>query len=263
MSAAISELEPSQISRLLTEVVERNYPISVELKDGSAWLRYKSRFLGLEEGNSPRLWIEAPEHIHDATEIDLLPSQRFIGGFTHRTDRFRFASAVVRAGEFQLAGGSTKGVMVTWPARLQRVQRRRHFRYEVPPNRPVTVRLWDGGLAWAEKALEEQVRPVYRGRLVDVSVGGSAVRLLPRQQPRWQSGDLVGMEFTLQPGDPPTRLEAIIRRISTPEGQPPEFGVQFFKLEESAEGRRTLDYLSHTLAEFERRTIRRQRVGLE
>ncbi len=264
MKARIHELDTEQARSLLTVVVERNYPLAIEMKSGSIWVRFKSRFLGHAGSETPVLWVEVPQNVDDNTGVTLGAGERFIGSFTFNQDRYRFASAVRRLGTFRLAGGmAVEGMMIAFPPRVQRVQRRKHFRCELPSTRTIAVRCWDGGLEHAAAALDAETRPLYHGRLLDLSLGGCRFRLGGGQDPRWDVNDTIGLAFTPDDHTDEIRSDAIVRRLTAAEGRPVELGVQFVGLERSAEGRRAMDHLSHTLAELERKVIRHHRIGLK
>ncbi|MCG3180543.1 MAG: hypothetical protein BIFFINMI_02905 [Phycisphaerae bacterium] len=262
MSASLTEIAGDQTAALLAEVVDRNYPITLELKLGSVWTRYKSRFLGQQTGRRPVLWIELPQKLEDNQSISLDAGQKLVASFTHSQERYRFVTAVLGGGDFELAGGlKTGGLRVSPPVAIQRVQRRSHFRYEIPLRAPIDVALWDGGHALREQ-VDKGTRPLYRAKLVDLSLGGARLRLLGGADPRLGAEDIIGMVFKLDSNGPELALDGRVCRVVRPPGSGIEMGIRFAGLGETAGGRQTLEYLSRALAEMERRTIRRLRMGL-
>ena len=204
MPSVVGQLKQADSTDLLTGVVERNYPIRLELKQGDTWVGYRSRFLGVapsDQADAPALWIEAPT-AEDERGNPLSAGQTFVANFALGQSFYRFTSTVIRLDQFELTGGqSVAGTLVEWPTEIEKVERRRNFRCDIPLSQPVEATLWPGGKNRKPASPKGRDR-VFRGRMVNASLGGSLVRLSGPDDPKLAFGSTIGMEFTLEPGGP-------------------------------------------------------------
>jgi c-di-GMP-binding flagellar brake protein YcgR len=106
-----------------------------------------------------------------------------------------------------------KGILLDFPQRLQRVQRREYFRVEAPIGAEITF--------LGASADKEQ------GVLSDLGGGGAAI-LIPKESPI-QVGDLLENVWIQLPTEKVQRREYF--RIGTPEGATISFGESFAKTE--------------------------------
>ena len=107
----------------------------------------------------------------------------------------------------------------------------------MPPDRFIAVKIWEGG---APSAVEPSW-PVCSGRLGNASVGGILVDVRVDQNPRLSIGDIIGVEITVTPGQPPLIAEAQYRHCATTSTNRLGLGFQFVGLEHGLPGRASLD----------------------
>jgi c-di-GMP-binding flagellar brake protein YcgR len=169
---------------------------------------------------------------------------------------YRFMSKVIRVGQCELASGqSVAGAVVEWPDGVEKIERRQYFRCNISPNQPVEAALWPGGKTRRPTSPNGN-RRVYRGRMVNASLGGVLIRLTRPDDPGLAFGDTIGLEFTLEPGSPLILLDANIRRYTKHHNGMIDVGVKFVGLDFSVIGRKTLTHLSQALARIERHNLR-------
>lgn len=118
-------------------------------------------------------------------------------------------------------------------------QRRNYVRLNVSSSQQVDVLLWHGG----RKDDYHKVLPghCWRGRLVDISEGGTQVAIDATEGVTLGKGRLVGLEFRLSPAESLLAFDAQIRAIlPTADGKHVCLGLQFVGLEANPEGREAL-----------------------
>jgi len=254
----VEALTVQQAEGLLTGVVERNSAVLVEWPNGGEWLRGKSRFLGRADGRPTLLWLERPDGPQPNQRVRLEVGCKLLVHFTWDQRRYRFATAVAQIGRLRLTGGAgVEGVLVTYPAAIQRLQRRANYRCLIPATQRVNVALWEGGQAARDMA-QAGGEPMFRGQLVNLSVGGLCVHVYGRFDPRLAEDSLVGVEFALGP-PPPLLLDAVVRRSTVPANGGVDLGVKFVGLQQTPRGRAIQELLSTRLADVQRQSLQRSR----
>jgi c-di-GMP-binding flagellar brake protein YcgR len=255
----IEELSGSSAETLLSDAANRNFAVSVDLKDGDRWLRYPSRFLALRRGRPSVLGLELPAEPATGRPVRLAAGRRMIVNFTIDGQRFRFATVVIQPGWFKLASGNqVEGVSVTCPPSIQRLQRRAAYRHYIPLTQLVVVQIWQGGQAARDMALAGG-EPTFLGRLHNVSTGGLCVRLYGRANPGVQLNELLGLEFELD-DKARLRLDGRVRRCQLAADGSVELGVQFTADEQSYDARCSELLLARRMEDYQQQTGLR-RVG--
>src|SRR5690606_31255625 len=98
-------------------------------------------------------------------------------------------------------------VRYRWPDMLTELQRRAYYRTIVPSGVHLRAMLWSGG----GDAAPAQDLKVWGGESIDLSCGGTLVRLLDASAPPWEQEDLLGLELHVPDGRPPILLDAYFR----------------------------------------------------
>lgn len=262
MPSRVNDLAKAELDAMIDGIVERNFPVSLELRTGSVWVQSRSRFLGLATGKPASIWIQTPTAPPNDHPVELAPGQPFTLAFPFNRSYYRFVSAAIQPGTYRLAGGEdVRGYLITRPNALQKIERRNFFRCDIPVSQPIQTVFWPGMPGNKPTESEENCR-LRQGQLINLSLGGMLLRCNTDQEIRALPDTNLAMELQLEPGGPLIRTLATIRRATALNDRIAELAVCFSGLETTAEGRKQLTYLSQTLAHMERRNIRRKRQGI-
>lgn len=252
------EVAATEIHEIVESSAMRNTPVAITCQIGGSWRSYRSRFLGLRDGE---LWVEypQPEPGREAPQVDL--GSRLGAAFKQRHHKYVFTAAVLQVADFALAGGAAvRGVQIEWPVKMQRLQRRAFYRAGVPSDRPAFVEFWQGSPGQDPRgALREKL--LYTGKLLDISAGGVRLQLIGDRNPQLQTGDPVGMLLKLHGLDEPLRVGGQFRHAARDEFGT-TLGIQFMGLTESGDGRKLFHSISRIVCEYQRIELRRARAGV-
>ena len=153
-------------------------------------------------------------------------------------------------------GGSVPAWLISMPRRMQRVQRRAYHRVEVPRSRSPLATFWPGGLAGGTE--QEAAGFSWEGWLTNMSAGGFQVRLISKQAPKLEVGDVVGVRMDMGQGYEPILADAQFRHELPGEGGIVFFGFQFVGLGQSLASLETLRRIGQIVCEFQRVDARRR-----
>jgi anti-anti-sigma regulatory factor len=122
------------------------------------------------------------------------------------------------------------------------LERRKYVRLRIPSWQQVNVLLWHGG----RNDDYQKLLPghTWLGWLVDISEGGIQVAINAVEKTSLCKGQLIGLEFRLNPAETLLTFDAQIKEVlPTADGQNICVGLQFVKLEDNPEGRKGLKRL--------------------
>jgi c-di-GMP-binding flagellar brake protein YcgR len=247
--AVQEKVAAEEMMKIVQVAALRNTPIAVTSRVGETWQSYRSRFLGLREGDVWIAKLSAAVPGQSTTELD---AGRRIGvAFKQGHYKYVYSSEVLPAGEqHPILGGKTPGIRVAWPTDMLQFQRRMFERALVPSGRRAFVTFWEGGLI-REPQTQVRDKLTYHGQLVDLSAGGFRVRLLAGADPGFRTGDPLGAEIVIDGQAAQIRVDVQFRH-----SMPDEFGVtlgmQLMGLAESDDGRKVLGRISQFVQEFQR-----------
>lgn len=226
----------------------RNTPIALTCRLHDTWQNFRSQYLGLRGG---RLWVEYPQPSKGSVFPEVTAGCRLGVAFKQRHHKYVFSSAVEEVKEFRLSPDVTvRGLSIGLPQEMYQLQRRMFHRVDVPDDRKMFVRFWQGGLMY--EPLEHLRQSLeFTGQVVDLSAGGFRVRMLSPQTPPFDPGDPVGAELTVEGMETPIHVDCQFRHADMD-----EFGVtlgmQMVGLTETPEGRKSLQRLSRIILDFQR-----------
>jgi len=134
---------------------------------------------------------------------------------------------------------------------MQRLQRRAYIRAEVPANRIVRASFWLGS-AEAEPTGPSPERPVWSGRITDLSAGGFRMSVAAETAVGTDLGDIVGVRIVFgADGAETVYTDAQVRHIES-QSDRAVIGFQFLGLAESAQGRIVLQMIAAKTTEFQK-----------
>jgi len=246
--AKLQEMTQEQIGDALQSAMQRQAPVTVTLKRDSVWTSCNTRLLRVKD---PHLLL-GNLLVHDDKETpEIAPADKV--GLSFKLKHYKHIFTVTAVGIENFEGGPDdpgQAISVCWPNRMHRLQRRAFIRADVPPGRIVRASFWVGGRG-NEPTQADPQRPVWSGRLTNISAGGFQV--VSADDDVWDlvPGETVGVRLSFEAGSESVYADAQFRRIERNEGQP-LLGFQFVGLAQDRKGRQSLQYISGKVAEYHR-----------
>jgi c-di-GMP-binding flagellar brake protein YcgR len=246
--AKLQEMTQEQITDALRAATQRQVPVTVTLKRDNAWASCHTRLLAIKD---PHVLL-GELLVHDDEEMpQIAPADKV--GLSFKLKHYKHIFTVTAVGTETLEGGPDdpgQAISVCWPNRMHRLQRRAFIRAEIPQGRVVRASFWVGGRD-NEPTQAEPERPVWSGRLSNISAGGFQV--ISADDDVWDlaPGETVGVRLAFEAGSESIYADAQFRRVDRAEGQV-LLGFQFVGLAQDRKGRQALQYLSGKVAEFHR-----------
>jgi c-di-GMP-binding flagellar brake protein YcgR len=245
---SLSQLENGDAGQVIRSAVQRGSPVTLTVLCRDSWVSLHSRFLAAGEGG---IWLEMPTAA-DGAQQELSTGQRVGVNFKHKHHKHIFSTAVAGTAESHLEDGSRgRALVVAWPERMERLQRRAYVRAEVPPNRIVRVSFWLGGRQH-EPAGTSPEHPVYSGSVIDISAGGFSAATDLAAGDVLETGDTVGVRLAFGAGGATVFADAQLRHAEPSVEGKCVMGFQFVALAESAEGKDALALITAKVTEFQR-----------
>jgi c-di-GMP-binding flagellar brake protein YcgR len=248
-------------AEILRKAVARNAGAVLTLPCEGEVRHHKSRLLEqVEEG----LLFEAPRE--DLELLEALAQSGSLVGVSFRNGPLRtiFAVRVIRVeGKFKINEGmEVDAVLLETPAEIRSLQRRKHFRVQVPMKRGITIRVWRLAIGAYFRERPPSAQEVTT-ELRDLSVGGVGVRFIGKngEKPTISSEDRLRIELSYD------NQKLLMTGMMRPPMHPPTdhivvAGIQFTKMENNFEGRQTLSELTKLVGELQQEEMRRMRLGV-
>jgi len=243
----LQELGIRQIREVISEAANRRVPAAMTFRGGGQWIQLHSRIIAADQ---ERILLEIPTD-GDGTPYELSPADRV--GIAFKLKHHKYICMVTVAGPQALSlddGSDIQVLAICWPDQMQRIQRRAFFRAQVPRSRLVRVSFWLGGQE-AEPDGTTPERPVFTGRVTNISAGGFEARTSDNLSPIIEGGYLVGVRISFGPGGKGLFADARIRHI-VPEDDQFVVGLQFVGLEQTDKGKDALRLIGAKVTEFQR-----------
>lgn len=245
---ALRELDGRQISEVIQEAVDRHIPVTVTIRRGKAWTNLRSRAIAIQKGH---LWIEQPLAEGVVAPREFAPAEKLGLAFKLKHYKYIFTATVAGMERFRLDDGVCVLVLsVCIPSRMQRLQRRAFFREDVPEGCIVRASFWLGGRE-DEPAGTTPDRPVWCGRVINLSAGGFQVRTTAGPIDVLDVGDIVGVHLAFGTAEESFCADAQFRH-SKQDGRETLLGFQFMGLAQTPAGRAALQLINAKLSEYHR-----------
>ncbi|MCP4376120.1 MAG: hypothetical protein GY794_08115 [bacterium] len=243
--AKLQEMTQEQITGTLEAAIKRQVPLTVTLKRESGWISCHTRMLSVCD---PHVLL-GPLSVHDENESpEILPAEKIGLSFKLKHYKHIFTVTAVGTETFEGDGGAVQAISVCWPNRMHRLQRRAFMRADVPPGRIARVSFWLGGRD-SEPTQSDPERPVWSGRLTNISAGG--FQMVASDENLWDlaTGETVGVRLAFDAGSESVYADAQFKRIDRADGES-MLGFQFVGLAQDRKGRQGLQYISSKVAEY-------------
>lgn len=238
-------------ARELIGAAVREHALAVlSMRRENDWVTYKAHFL--ERDPQERFFVLDHQETHGTQ-----PPAIEVGGqvgisFRHKSRKVMFATVIEAIGRFVIdSDQSIPAVRYHWPDVMTELQRRAYHRTLVPASTIVRTVFWAGGV---DSRIEQQSqsRAVWCGENIDLSCGGTLIRLGQTPEPHWTEGQLLGLEVHLPDGRPPLVVDAFFRGLRRDDEGDICVGTQFVGLEHSNSGRKALQRLARCVQNFNR-----------
>ena len=242
----LQELNHREVAMVLASAAERNVPLSITVRDGAHWAVFQGRLAGLKD---QCLLVERPTDGQGAA-CQFSPGQSIGVSLKLKHHKYLFLATVAGEEAGGEAGLDGRGMLVLCrPTRMQRLQRRAYVRAAVPVGCLARASFWLGGHV-NEPAGTSPDRPVWNGRVLDLSAGGFSVRTSEEPVGLLEVGDLVGARLVFGVGQEAVYTDASVRHIAGAEGGT-TVGFQFLGLEHTDAGKGALRTISRKVAEYQ------------
>jgi c-di-GMP-binding flagellar brake protein YcgR len=240
----LQELNHREIAQVILSAAQRSLPLTITVRDGEHWANYPSRLVGVKDHC---LLVERPSG--DQVAAGAFSAGQSIGvSLKLKHHKYLFlANVACEPAPALVQGDDAPLLLLGLPTRMQRLQRRAYIRAEVPGGCVARAAFWVGGHK-DEPAGPD--RPVWSGRVINLSAGGFSVRTGEKSVRFLEVGDLVGTRLVFGIGQEAVYADACVRHFSlSDEGT--VVGFQFLGLEYSDEGKTALQALSLKVNEFQ------------
>lgn len=238
---------------MFDEAVGQNALAVLTVHKNGNWHTFKSRFL--ERDRNCHFVVLDYQETHGTKPPPLIPGHYVGLSFRHKSRKVMFATVVEAKGRYLVNGKtSVPAVRYRWPESMTELQRRAYYRTPVPPEVRVLANVWRGGVE-ARQSAQGSTLSVLAGEALDVSCGGTLIRLNQLAAPGWTDNDTLGVELHLPDGQAPLLVDAYYRGTRHDAGGHLCAAVQFVGLELALDGRGILHRLARCVQKFHRTTL--------
>jgi len=248
----LQELNHREIGQVMLVAAERAVPMAITVRRGDGWKNLQSRAAGLR---NDCLLLEMPMgpqgNLHEFRTGESV-------GVSLKLKHHKYLFLAEVADHSPSGGRGEEGplLVLSRPTRMQRLQRRAYVRAPVPEGCVARAAFWLGG-QMNEPSGTSPDRPVWNGRLLDLSAGGFSVRTAEDSVRILEVGYLMGVRLVFGVGLEAVYANACLRHVAPQEGGA-VMGFQFLALEHSEDGRNALRAISRKVSEFHAAAPRRE-----
>jgi len=246
--ARLQELNREHMSQAIAGATERKVPVTITVRQDGSWANLHSCLIAIRD---PHLLLAAPRTREGETPPVISPAEKL--GLSFKLKHHKHIFTVTAVNTETPDSGPEKGqevLVVCWPTRMHRLQRRAYLRVDVPPGRVVRASFWLGGKD-SEPPQATPDRPVWSGRVTNLSAGG--FQLVVDNNAVWDLdvGETVGVRLSFEAGSESIYVDGQFRHLEDNEGRV-LMGFQFIGLAQDRESRQTLQFISGKVAEYQR-----------
>ena len=236
---------------ILHWAAERGVMITLSLLGEGGWCNLRSQLIRLDSEQS-LLQILYPIGCGDAPPSEIATGDEFGVAFRRGHKKCIFVSKVVLRRSDRTADGETVDtLLIQVPHQICELQRRVYQRANVPPDRFIAVKVWQGGVPSPSKPSW----PLCAGRIGNISAGGALVDIRSDQNPRLSVGDIVGLEITTTQGRKPMLIDAQYRHCTVTEPGRIGLGMQFLGLEHERPDRAAITEVADFVKSVQRANV--------
>ena len=245
--ATLQELNHQQMNEAIRAGAERNVPATVTIRADESWRNLQSRLITLRDEH---LLITMPRGDTGRWSHSFSPADKIGLSFKLKHHKHIFSATVAGTAHDDGAEPSEPMLSLCWPTRMHRLQRRVFLRVDVPENRIVRASFWLGG-SEAEPAGTSPDRPVWSGRVSNLSAGGFQVFTDPEAARALEVGEPLGVRLVFGAGRDTVYADAQFRHVEH-RGEQTLAGFQFLGLAHSSKGRQALQVITTKVSQFQK-----------
>ncbi|MGC9455570.1 MAG: flagellar brake protein [Phycisphaerae bacterium] len=242
----LKDLTIGEISEALRGAAEKDVPVTLTVRESDRWGTHRSRLVSVGDTH---LVLQMPVPGEGVPPHEFVPAEKAGLSFKLRHHKYICTVTVVgQIGDFDNTG--EPAMRVCWPTWMQKMQRRAFQRAEVPLGRFARASFWAGS-SDAEPVNEGPERPVWTGRIKNISAGGFQMIADPAVTDAVEMGEPVGVRLSFGTARSPIYVDAQVRHVA-PADDGTLVGFQFVGLGQSEQGRRVLQEITSAVTEFQR-----------
>lgn len=150
-----------------------------------------------------------------------------------------------------ISNGMSGNIMIERPVSLEKMKRRAYERVSIPPEMNVEALFWHRG--HADNSAESPLESCWQGQLIDLSAGGTQLRVDKYRQSNFREGQIVGIRFTPLPYKKTLIVEGRIKHIagSNDDKDIITLGIEFMGLEANADGRSKIEQIMSAVTVYQ------------
>jgi c-di-GMP-binding flagellar brake protein YcgR len=241
----LQELNHREIGQVMVTAAERGVPLSLTVRQDGEWANLQSRVIGMRD---QCLLLEMPAGFQGAPH-EFQAGESVGVSLKLKHHKYLFLAGVAHLEPSGGEEGEGPVLVLGRPMRMQRLQRRAYVRAPVPQGCVARAAFWLGGCL-NEPAGTSPDKPVWNGRVIDISAGGFSVRTSDESVRLLEMGYFLGTRLLFGAGQEAIYADACLRHITAgPDGA--ALGFQFLGLEYSEEGKQALRSISRKVSEFQ------------
>ncbi len=220
----LRDITGSQVLASLETAAQRSAAVSSTIQYKNTWLSFRSQMLSTKDG---LLWMAVPGPTEGIKAEDLIVGQEVGLHFRLNAFRYYFQGVLSAPTIWELGDGKKIQALTTpLPTQLHQLERRAYERFDVPSSMSVRACAWVGNTP----------RPVWPGKVQNVSLGGLQMRTARTCLNFFDPGDVVTMAITFNPNDRPVIADAHFRH-GTVDGDMALLGLEFCLLTQIPDGK--------------------------
>ncbi len=231
---AFRELTPQERAAVFRRAVKRRLSISLSLRSQNQWMALRSRMLGLDDG---LLWVEPPTEPGLAEPHEISSGERVGGMFRIEPHKYSFMTRPGEGSRFE--GASALPLLI--PEVVHATDRRMYPRLNLQIGM-ARASFWPGGKEAEPQGVTPE-RPIWSGRVADISINGIQIQTSPFAAQFLEPGDVVGVRLLFSQNAEPIYLNAQYRHAACGRNIA-SMGFQFAGLEQSVDGLEALESLA-------------------
>ena len=233
-----------ECKNLLAEMAQKQIGLTLTNRSANVWRVYKSQLISVRAN---QLVLAQP--VPDAGDCHLEPAggQEVAISFKKGYNKFLFLTRVIKADQYALETGERIPVLNVYaPDHIEKIQRRAYKRADAPQGEPIMVTFW-------RSSDEGPERTRWQGQLANLSAGGLALKMDPKDQPELEDNEQLTLRFAPLEKQKAVCVDARFRHSTDKDqagGQ--MLGLQFMGMDATEEGRASLRRISRAVGIFQR-----------
>lgn len=233
--SALQELGLHEIGEVVQLACAKRTPVTITVRDKD-WVNLHGCLAGRDIRN-----ITIERHPDQAWPVEPAVGQTVGVSLKLKHHKYVFMAVV--------ADGPAGVLTIERPGHMQRLARRAYQRADIPAGFIVRASFWLG-CRQSEPMGATPDRPVWSGRLTNISAGGFMLNTSDKSVDSLEEGDQVGVRVLFGAGQEAIYADAQIRHVKA-WADMVEIGFQFVGLEHTEDGKRALAAIGQKVVMFQ------------